>query len=117
MVAVRDDMLGVSSIREFAAPLMVGVICGAYSSVCITGALWLVMRQHIKKAGSAGSCRNQGCSSPRKNRIHRNRASQTSGKKNPDQPKKKNRKRVAERLAAQEAAAKEAAVKDEDQDK
>ncbi len=38
MVAVLYIM-GVSSI-EFAAPLMVGVICGAYSSVCITGALW-----------------------------------------------------------------------------
>ena len=37
MVAVLYIM-GVSSIREFAAPLMVGIICGAYSSVCITGA-------------------------------------------------------------------------------
>ncbi len=38
-------ILGVSSIREFALPLMVGVICGGYSSVCITGALWYVMRK------------------------------------------------------------------------
>ena len=37
-------VLGVSSIREFAAPLMVGILCGAYSSVCITGALWYVMK-------------------------------------------------------------------------
>ncbi|MFQ7717150.1 MAG: hypothetical protein ACLRIT_12090 [Blautia sp.] len=29
--------MGVSSIREFALPLMVGIVCGAYSSVCITG--------------------------------------------------------------------------------
>ena len=28
---------------------MVGVICGAYSSVCITGALWLVMKRYYKK--------------------------------------------------------------------
>ena len=33
-------VMGVSSIREFALPLMVGVVCGAYSSVCITGSLW-----------------------------------------------------------------------------
>ena len=46
MVAVLYIM-GVSSIREFAAPLMVGIICGAYSSVCITGALWLVMKKKI----------------------------------------------------------------------
>ena len=48
MVAILFIM-GVSSIREFAAPLMVGVICGAYSSVCITGALWYVMRAKIGK--------------------------------------------------------------------
>lgn len=37
-------ILGVSSIREFALPLMVGIVCGGYSSVCITGALWYVMK-------------------------------------------------------------------------
>ena len=43
-------IMGVSSIREFAAPLMVGILCGAYSSVCITGALWYVMKtKQIKK--------------------------------------------------------------------
>lgn len=51
MVAVLY-ILGVSSIREFALPLMVGVICGTYSSVCITGALWWVMKTKIgAKAG------------------------------------------------------------------
>ena len=48
MVAILFVM-GVSSIREFALPLMVGIICGAYSSVCITGALWYVMRTKIGK--------------------------------------------------------------------
>lgn len=38
-------IMGVSSIREFALPLMVGILCGAYSSVCITGALWLLMKK------------------------------------------------------------------------
>ena len=110
MVAVLY-ILGVSSIREFAAPLMAGVICGAYSSVCITGALWLVMKRYYKKpvpqaalAGSTTVSKNTG-KQPAKN----NQNAQQSGKKSKDQPKKKNRKRVAERLAAQEAAAKEAA--------
>ncbi len=45
-------ILGVSSIREFAAPLMVGIVCGAYSSVCITGALWYVMKtRQLEKKG------------------------------------------------------------------
>jgi len=38
-------VLGVTSIRDFALPLMVGIVCGAYSSVCITGGLWYVMRK------------------------------------------------------------------------
>lgn len=42
MVAVLY-ILGVTSIREFALPIMVGILCGGYSSVCITGALWYVM--------------------------------------------------------------------------
>ena len=49
MVAVLY-FLGVSSVKEFALPLMVGIACGAYSSVCITGALWYVMTKKSKKA-------------------------------------------------------------------
>ena len=41
-------VLGVTSIREFALPLMVGIVCGTYSSVCITGALWYVLRTKVK---------------------------------------------------------------------
>lgn len=40
-------LLGVSSIREFALPLMAGLICGAYSSVCIATELWYVMKVHL----------------------------------------------------------------------
>ena len=36
---------GVTSIRDFALPLMLGIICGAYSSVCVAGALWYVLRK------------------------------------------------------------------------
>ena len=43
-------VLGVSSIREFALPLMVGIVCGTYSSVCITGALWYVLKTKIQKS-------------------------------------------------------------------
>ena len=43
-------VMGVSSIREFALPIMVGIVCGAYSSVCITGALWYVMKTKLGKS-------------------------------------------------------------------
>ena len=33
-------IMGVSSVREFSLPIIVGLICGAYSSICITGTLW-----------------------------------------------------------------------------
>lgn len=42
-------LLGVSSIREFALPLMAGLICGAYSSICIATELWYVMKVHFGK--------------------------------------------------------------------
>lgn len=41
-------VFGVASIREFALPLMAGLICGAYSSVCIATELWYVMKVRIR---------------------------------------------------------------------
>ena len=101
MVAVLYIM-GVSSIREFAAPLMVGILVGAYSSVCVTGALWLVMKKNVRRKGQpavtmAATGKTSGTSSVQKK-------TRDVSQKDPTQPKKKNRKRVAERLAAQEAA-------------
>lgn len=44
-------IMGVSSIKEFAAPIMVGIVVGAYSSIFISGALWFIMkRASYKKA-------------------------------------------------------------------
>lgn len=101
MVAVLYIM-GVSSIREFAAPLMVGILVGAYSSVCVTGALWLVMKKNVRRKGQpavtmAATGKTSGTSSVQKK-------TRDVSQKDPAQPKKKNRKRVAECLAAQEAA-------------
>ena len=42
-------VFGVTSIREFALPIMVGIICGTYSSVCLTGAMWYVFRAKFAK--------------------------------------------------------------------
>ena len=42
-------LLGVASIREFALPLMAGLLCGAYSSICIATELWYIMRLHLGK--------------------------------------------------------------------
>ena len=37
-------ILGVSSIRNFALPLLIGILCGCYSSVCISGPIWHALR-------------------------------------------------------------------------
>ena len=50
MVAVLY-VLGVATIKEFSLPLIVGVVAGGYSSVCITGALWYLLKKH--SAGKA----------------------------------------------------------------
>ena len=41
-------ILGVSTIKEFALPLLAGVITGTYSSICLATELWYLMRVHIK---------------------------------------------------------------------
>ena len=47
-------ILGVESVREFAIPLLAGIICGAYSSVCITGTLWYTIKKAThNKTGKA----------------------------------------------------------------
>ncbi len=44
--------LGVSSIRNFTIPIMVGLISGGYSSVCIAGPLWCKMKgKNVKVRG------------------------------------------------------------------
>ena len=43
-------IMGVASIKEFTLTLMCGIVCGAYSSVCITGPVWYLMKKHTKKA-------------------------------------------------------------------
>ncbi len=47
-------VMGVSSIREFALPMMVGIVCGTYSSVCLTGAMWYVFSQKKEKKNTDG---------------------------------------------------------------
>ena len=42
-------LLGVSSIRDFTLPLMVGTVCGTYSSIGIATALWDLMESRAEK--------------------------------------------------------------------
>ena len=42
-------VMGVASLKEFTFTLMLGIVCGAYSSVCITGPLWYTMKKKFTK--------------------------------------------------------------------
>lgn len=83
IMVVALFVLGVSSIREFAAPLMVGIACGAYTSVCITGALWYVMKTRIgagaKAAAKALPVKEAGDGAQKSIAQNEDSASETSG--------------------------------------
>ena len=65
-------ILGVSSIREFALPLMVGIVWGTYSSVCITGSLWYVMtiykNKHMEEKRAAEKAAKAAAKSSKKSK-------------------------------------------------
>lgn len=42
-------LLGVATIRDFSLPLMVGLISGSYSSICVATQLWFVFKRKIGK--------------------------------------------------------------------
>ena len=50
IMVVLLAILGVSSVREFAIPLMAGIIAGGFSSVCISGGIWHLFQKKKKKA-------------------------------------------------------------------
>ena len=49
IMVVMLYILGVASIRDFSLPLMAGLVCGAYSSICIATELCYVMKLHLGK--------------------------------------------------------------------
>ena len=53
-------IFGVASVKEFALPLMAGIIAGCWSSVCIAGPLWHLLRVKTGSADDAKSTGNGG---------------------------------------------------------
>ena len=59
-------VVGVPTIKEFALPLMVGIVAGGFSSVCITGPLWYMMK--VRSDQKAALEEQKGGSSGKKNK-------------------------------------------------
>ncbi len=54
-------IMGVASLKEFTLTLIAGLICGLYSSIFITGPLWLFLKKHIgRKKADASSDKDGG---------------------------------------------------------
>ncbi|MCL2286288.1 MAG: protein translocase subunit SecD [Firmicutes bacterium] len=49
MVVLVLWIIGVPAIREFTLPIMVGLLFGAYSSVCLSGSAWYMMLKEKKE--------------------------------------------------------------------
>ena len=45
-------IFGVASVKDFALPLMVGIVAGCWSSVCIASPLWHILRTRSASAGT-----------------------------------------------------------------
>lgn len=61
-------IMGVTSIKEFALTLMSGIVCGAYSSVCITGPLWYLFKTKMgKQEKNSGNRKNSTAKKNTKN--------------------------------------------------
>ena len=43
-------ILGVPALKEFALPMMIGILAGAYSSICISGSIWYMLLPKHKKS-------------------------------------------------------------------
>lgn len=52
-VTVVAAIYGVTSIISFSLPMMIGMIAGAYSSVCFTCPLWLTLEDKLHKGGNS----------------------------------------------------------------
>lgn len=49
IVFIFAAVYNIESIKVFSLPMLVGMICGCYSSVCIAGPLWVTWKEHKRK--------------------------------------------------------------------
>jgi len=48
-VSIVCSIYGITSILSFSLPLLIGMIIGTYSSICIASPLWVIWNEHKKK--------------------------------------------------------------------
>lgn len=53
VVFIVGSVYGLSSVTTFALPMMIGIVTGCYSSVCLAGPLYVMWQNHKKKKKEA----------------------------------------------------------------
>ncbi|MDD6237038.1 MAG: protein translocase subunit SecF [Clostridiales bacterium] len=53
IVLIVSLLFGINSIVTFAFPMIIGMISGVYSTICIAGPLWVVWQEHKEKKANA----------------------------------------------------------------
>ncbi len=48
-IIVVSEIFGLTALRTFAIPMAVGIVSGCYSSMCVSGPLWVKWKQHQAK--------------------------------------------------------------------
>ena len=51
-------ILGVTSIKEFALPIIIGILIGTYSSICIAGTVWAAWKDSAVNAKAKANAKN-----------------------------------------------------------
>ncbi len=49
-IIVVSEFFGLSTLRTFAIPMAVGIVSGCYSSMCVSGPLWVIWKNHQAKS-------------------------------------------------------------------
>ncbi|WP_032121882.1 protein translocase subunit SecF [Clostridium amazonitimonense] len=50
LITIVSVYIFVPTVREFAFPIIVGILCGSYSSIFVASPLWVVLKKKLKKA-------------------------------------------------------------------
>ena len=53
VVYVLATVFNISSVKGFALPMIIGIVSGCYSSICIAGPLWVLWQNHKEKKKAA----------------------------------------------------------------
>ncbi len=83
-------IVGVTSIKEFTLPMMVGIVAGTFSSVFLTGPLWYIMRTRLGK--DAGVYAHEVAAAKKTAGSAENASEGVRSSKNPNVIRKKKKK-------------------------